>query len=131
MSNQNKQKIVVSTALNTIASVYDFSVKGGAIGSIGTGIFIPAGSHVTKVYLENLTTFAGATATVALTMSSAGDLLAAVVGTTLTAAITTGIPTGIASTIVKNVSGVEKQITLDIAVAALTAGKYNIHVEYK
>lgn len=135
MSTQSKSK-PIPQALDTKSKVvtFDFSAQGGAIGSINTGLYVPANAHVTRFYVEKATAFtSGGSATVAFSMASAGDLMAATAysNAVFTANIGTGIPTGTPATFVKNTSGTEKQITLDIATAALTAGKYNLHLEYK
>jgi len=132
--NSKSKPIPQSTTNKSYAVSYDFALQGGAIGSINTGIFVPAGAHVTRAYVEKVTAFtSGGSATVALSLVSAGDLLAAVAynNAIFTAAIGTAIPTGTPATFVKNTATTEKQITLDVATAALTAGKYTIHIEYK
>lgn len=133
-TNAQLEKVPASLPIKSVVFQYDYSVHGGAVGSIGTNIFIPSSSHVTKVYFEKFTAFtSGGSATVAVTLVSAGDLLAATAynNAIFTANIGTGIPTGTPATMVKNTNSTETEVLFTIATAALTAGKYNIHIEYK
>jgi predicted nucleic acid-binding protein len=117
--------------------VYDFSKVGGAVGSFnlvdddGATIKIPANALVleTFVFVETAAT-SGGSATISLGLESAVDLLAATaVASFSSAAKIAGIPvSGTLSTSV--LATVERNLTLAVAVAALTAGKVHVFVSY-
>lgn len=131
---------------NLAKFIYDFAVQGGATGTTanlkddqGNPAFLPVGAIITRSFVNVLTTFVGATATIAVQTVSAGDLLAATAVASFTAAANIeGKATGTAA----NFSGpvVATSVTLNgtqggpvnvvIATAALTAGKMAIYVEY-
>ena len=76
--------------------LYDFSVLTGAIGSynlLSTDEVIPDNAIVTNVYIDVITAFTstGGTGTIALTLNTAGDLLAAVDADTLSTGPNAGI----------------------------------------
>lgn len=133
ITQAQKVQAIQNRPAHSVVFTHDFSRHGGAVGDVNTGIFIPAGGIVTKLFLEKVTAYAsaGGTGTVALKLVSANDLLSAVDADTLSAVINTGIPTGTPATMVKNTNSTETEIILSVATEALTAGKYNIHVEYK
>lgn len=119
---------------------FDFAVDGGAVSTItlrsprgvSTGNDIPAGSVVLSGYVEIDTGFTGATATVAASVESAGDLVAATLATGApwsTTGLKSEIPAGTGATAIKTT--VKRSITFTIAVAALTAGKGRVVVFYR
>jgi len=133
MSNQAKTSVSPENYLKkTVSKLYDFSVDGGAVGAHLLNVKIPSGAFITRVFLEKTTTFAsaGGTGTIALSLVSAGDILAAVDADTLTGTFTATIPVNTPATFVKNTASTEKELTLTVATEALTAGKYRIYVEY-
>lgn len=130
-----------TTRLKEASGEYDFAVDGGAIGTITLrsaggaviGNTLPAGSIVTGGYIEVDTALtSGGAATVAVTAEAAGD--------TLVAAAVSGAPwsttgrksivqafTGVTS--VKTTVG--RSMTMTIATATLTAGKFRVVVFYR
>ena len=110
---------------------YDFGVSGGKIGSYTlTSNVIPQGAHVTDVIVDIATgiTSTGGTGTVALTLQTAGDLLAAVDADTISGLVQ-GIPTsGTASTYIKTTA--DRNIVLNIATANLLTGKFTVYAKY-
>lgn len=120
---------------NVVRGTYDFSVLGGAIGTVklldqaGVIIPIPNKAIITDVYIDVVTgmTSTGGTGTIAIGLNSTGDLLAAVDADTLSN-IVAGIPIGTAATMVKATA--DRYLTATIATATLTAGKIEVFAEY-
>jgi hypothetical protein len=111
---------------------WDFARDGGAIGAIDfRGPKIPNGFRITSTFIEVLTGLTGGTnAEIAISMNTAGDLKASAVLTAYASAgVVAGIPVGTAATAVKATAN--RTITLNVTVAALTAGKLRlVHYGY-
>jgi hypothetical protein len=127
--------------IKTAQGEYDFAVDGGAVSTItlrsaasgSLGNEIPAGSVITGGYIEvDTIVTSGGAATVAVNGEAAGDLLvaAAVAGAPWS---TTGrksiIPVGSGATTVKTTA--KRSLTVTVADAALTAGKFRVVVLYR
>lgn len=119
---------------NVLKAVYDFSVLGGAIGSVnlvddlGNAAKLPLGAIITRTFIDVITApTSGGSATVALTAQTAGDLKAALAIASLTGLVE-GLQTGAISAAVKLTA--DRQLLATIATAALTAGKFNLFVHY-
>jgi hypothetical protein len=117
-----------------LRATYDFSTQGGAVstinlkGSDGLDAKLPSGAVISEVLIDVVTAAtSGGAATVALTAQVAEDLLAALAVASVTGLIA-GIPVGTAATSIKLTA--ERTITTTIAVAALTAGKFHVFIEY-
>lgn len=116
--------------LKSVVGEYDFAVDGGAIGSItlrGDNV-IPAGSVVWSGYMEVDTLFTtGTSATMAINVESAGDVIAATVVSGAPYS-TTGrkslIPAGTGATSLKTT--VNRSIVATIATGTVTAGKMRV-----
>jgi hypothetical protein len=110
-------------------TIYDFSVDGGAIGSINLGAIIPAKAIINQCVINVITAMASVSGagTVAISAESAGDIKAAVDADTLSG-IVAGIPIGTAATMIKTT--VARQLTLAIAGSPLTAGKIAVLCDY-
>lgn len=133
MEGTSKYKVAVGE--------YDFAVDGGAVSTIALrgggalGSTIPTGSVIVSGYVEILTTLtSGGAATIAAQAEAANDILTAVAVASWTAGVknilpasTTGALT--ASTAVKTTAA--RQISIVIAAAALTAGKFRIVLVYR
>lgn len=108
-------------------SYYDFAVDGGAVGTLVLrGDSLPTGALVTstKIFVDTAVTSGGA-ATGGLGWSSAGDVQAATVVSGAPFS-TTGSKVNVAGTAV----GDGTKLDFAIAVAALTAGKFEVYTEY-
>lgn len=115
---------------------YDFATDGGAVSTItlrSNDGAIPAGSYIIGGFIEVDTALtSGGAATVAVNSEGAGDLLAAAAvsgapwSSTGRKAV---IPVFTAATIVKTT--VDRAITIAIATAALTAGKFRVILFYR
>lgn len=121
-----------------IVGKYSFAVQGGAVGSKNllldlsdtkSLVKLPINAIVTNVYLDIITAFTstGGTGTIALSLQSAGDLLAAVDADTLSGRAQ-GIPDNTVANTIKLTA--ERTLTLPVATAALLTGKANVFVEY-
>lgn len=144
---------VVRRSKRILKCLYDFSVQGGAIGAIKLidpvlvsgskpvllGVqaqqlaILPPSAIVVRALIDVITApLSGGSATVSVgTGVGAADLLAATAKASFTGLLD-GIPVNTAATSIKvsaaTVAGVSPSMT--IAVAALTAGKFNVHIEY-
>jgi len=111
---------------------YDFSRDGGAVGAIALrGDSLPAGAIVTtgKVHINTAVTSDGS-ATLALKIVGAADVLTATaVGSFSSNALLDTVPVNTAATSIK-VATTGTGMTLTVAVAALTAGKFTVAMEY-
>lgn len=130
---------------------YDFAVHGGAVGDIGLRVRLPKGAIIVNSFARVLTAFdSGGSATVAVKVESAADIFTAsamdgaVWGATgfhlgkarYVPAIDLGSGDGSDTAIDDSAAAayvattVERQLTLTVAVAALTAGKADICLQY-
>lgn len=123
---------------NMVVGRYDFAVQGGAVGAINlledltdvnSLLVIPDDGIIKQVTIDIITAMAsaGGTGTIALTAQSAGDLLAAVDADNLSGLVA-GVPIGTAATMIKMTA--DRTLVGAIAVEALTAGKFDVYVEY-
>lgn len=109
----------------TLATTYDFAVNGGAIGTIELPGEIPDNAIITKCIVDVHTApTSGGSATVALGLNTTTDLLAATAIASVTGVV-----------IAKDTAAAfkltaDRKVQVTIAVAALTAGKMAIVVEW-
>jgi hypothetical protein len=120
--------------LKVARGTYDFAVDGGAVGAINLigSADIPSGAVVLGGLIDVITALtSGGAATGALKVEGAGDLVAATVVSGAPWS-TTGrksiIPVFTGATTVKTTAA--RDITLTVAVAALTAGKFDVYLVY-
>lgn len=115
---------------------YDFAVDGGAIATItpANSPTLPLGAIILGGVVDILTTLtSGGSATIALGLGS-GAQVAALKGATAVATWAAGmtgivlVPVFTAATYVKVAAATA--LTLTVATAALTAGKFNVNVAY-
>ena len=137
--NSTAYKVKMGNQLDSqkgsVKAIYDFAVSGGAVSTIslldddGVAVVLPDNAIITSVYVDIITAMVstGGTGTIALNSEGAGDLLAAVDADTLSG-IAAGIPVGTAATAVKLTA--ERTLSVAIATAALTAGKFVAIVDY-
>lgn len=123
-----------TNAMKTVAAQYDFAKLGGAVGDYALGVKIPAGAIIINAfaYVQTAATSTNSTATIAVKAETANNIF--------TAAAVSGAPwstTGmklaipdIATVADYKTIAAEAELTLSIAVEALTAGKINIFVTY-
>ena len=135
----------VTNVVHTVRCTYDFSVLGGAKGTLtlrGSTFtpasptlqpcIVPAGAIVTNALIDVITnpTNGSTGATVALsTGQTAGDLYAtALIGNLTNSELNAGIPVGTAATSIKMAADAHPSIV--IATQPLTAGKFYVIIQY-
>lgn len=112
---------------------YSFADQGGATGTYNlhdTKTFspkLPNNAIVVGCYIDVITTPVGSGSIALSTGKAAGDLLGTTTATSITG-IYACIPTGTAATSIKLTADVTP--TIVISSAALTAGKFNVHILY-
>lgn len=116
--------------------IYDFAVDGGAVGTIPLmgATNIPSGATIMGGFVDVHTQLtSGGSATIAVQVNAANDILTAVAVASWTAGVknilpapTTGALT--ASTAVRTTAA--RDISVVIATAALTAGKFSVVLYY-
>jgi hypothetical protein len=121
-----------------LRATYDFAEHGGAISTIGLGVFIPDNTIITRCYYDVITTFTSATdaATVAINVPTDGDLQAATAisagGNIWDAGIhetaTKGNDYSDPTTYLKTTG--TRELSVVIATEAVTAGKMIIFCDY-
>ena len=118
-------------AVMVIRGRYDFAVDGGAISTIAitSGTPIPSGSTIVGGYVDVLTQLTGATATIACQVEAANYVLSAVAVASWTAGLKNVLPAPTsgaltASTAIRTTA--DRNISIVIATAALTAGKFDV-----
>lgn len=105
--------------------IYDFSVHGGAIGTIELPTEIPDNAVIVEVFIDVLEALAsGGSATVALGLNTTTDVLAATAFGSVT-----GIVAGIPNTTPVKLTA-ERNLQVTIATAALTAGKFAVYTRW-
>lgn len=106
-------------------ATYDFDTHGGAIGdALGLGVTIPSGAIVLQVIgSANTALDSGGSATVAINIGSTEVNAATAFDSVDYVAVDSHYSTPVALS-------ADSEINLDIAVAALTAGNYDIFVTY-
>lgn len=122
-------------ALQEVKVTYDFSVDGGAVGTITpkSSILIPAGAVIFGGFIQGITLpTSGGAATIAIGLGS-GAQVAALKAATAIATYAAGatvaiIPVFAAANVVK--AAAETFVTFTIATAALTAGKVQVTLFY-
>ena len=128
-------------AARTARATYDFAVSGGAISTIGLGVTLPDNALIRRAWYEVNTTFTSATdaATIALNIPTDGDLVDAIAISDVSNPWDAGVvdivnaanvaedydtPTGYLK-----LTGA-REISVVIAVEAVTAGKATFFVDY-
>lgn len=109
---------------------YDYAKHGGAVGDIALTPKLPIGAIVTSgmIHVPTAVTSDGS-ATVALKLKTSEDVLAATAKASLTLnALLDPVPVHTAATAVRTTA--LTGLTVTVAVAALTAGKIRVHLEY-
>lgn len=117
-------------------AVYDFATDGGGTGTITlrsaasdlSGNSVPSGAVVLGGYVDVSIAVVSATGTVALTLESAGDILAATGQAGLTVGRKSIIPAFTGASTVKTTA--VRSLTMTIATAALTAGQFTVTLLY-
>lgn len=111
-----------------IRATYDFDELGGAIGDIGLGITLPKNALIKKGWIDVITdpTSAGA-ATLGLKLKTSEDVLANTAKASFTGFLDC-IQDGAATNMIK--LDADYELTLEVGIAALDAGKFHVFLEY-
>lgn len=145
-----RSSVTSTNASHCVAALYDFDVHGGEVGAVPLRVRLPAGAIVVNSVLHVLDAPVSAgSATIAITLESAGDILAATAfdAPPFNGTLGLGLARYTPSTKVPDVGDVpvviddsaaaafvvtttERELTLTIGTAALTAGKLNVFLQY-
>jgi len=119
-------------------TTYDFTEHGGAISTIGLGVTLPDNAIVTRAWYEVLTTLTSATdaATVSIDIpvDDVAGIVAAIAIDDGTNPWDAGLHEAIQDGTVANFSTkttAARELSITIAVEAVTAGKFILFAEYK
>ena len=112
----------------TVSAVYDFSVNGGAVGTIDLGVQLPANAVIVEVNRDELVTCTstGSTGTIELKLATDGNI-------EQTALAADGTNHGVANsggTSLPKKTTVAEDLQVTIAVSAVTAGRVRYFVRY-
>lgn len=128
-------RLVVKRQVRMEKCIYDFSKVGGAISTINLrnddqqSCTLPKNAIIRDVVIDVITAgTTSASGTMSLTAQTAGDLKAALAAASYTG-ILAGIPTGSAASAIKLTA--DRIVTGTIATGALTAGKWNVLIQYE
>lgn len=112
---------------------YDFTTLGGTIGAITlTGDSIPSGAIILDALLvvDVAPTSAGSTATIAVSVEGANDIVSAVIITNATWTSLTAKRTAMTATTAPITTTAARSIVATVATQNLTAGTFRVVVEY-
>lgn len=116
-------------AHTTAVGILDYSLVGGAVGDLSTGITLPNKAIVRKCFFDVLTQpTSGGSATIAFKVQSAGDLKTATAIASWTVGRVDGALDGAVANFIKLTA--ERTIYATVATAALTAGKIKVFCDY-
>lgn len=124
-------KLMDNNRLKLREVIYDFSIDGGAVGTINLQGYFPPKTLFVGAYMRALTDFnSGGAATVALGLNgvATNSLMAATAFGSLPTAGNAG--RGVDLDAAPVYAAAESWITMTIAAAALTAGRAVIYVKY-
>jgi len=117
-------------AIKTAWGFYDFTRQGGAVGTIALegDPSIPSGAVIMGGWVDVITAATSATGTIAITVQSAGDIVAAAGQASYTAGVKSIVPVFTGATAVKTTAA--RVISAVIATAAYTAGRFRVVLFY-
>ena len=119
------QRHVIDNLGGCARDIYDFSIHGGAVGTLTLPLAIPDNAIITECIVDVLADPArGGAATIALGLNTTTDLLAA-----------TAIASGTGVVVAKDSAAAfkltaERNLQLTIATAALTAGRLAVYLKW-
>jgi len=138
MNNPNLNKIIeLASQLESgnvlrekiVKGVYDFSVQGGAQGTYSLGVELPIHAVVTRSYVDVLATVLPDSAVLGVGSASDADIVAAsAAGSVFEIGQSEGVQTGTAASMLKMTA--KKTVYVKIATDDVTAGKFNVFIEY-
>jgi hypothetical protein len=121
----------------TVRATYDFAAEGGAVSTIGLGVTLPDNAIITRSWYEVITTLTSsgdnATIAIGLPTDDVGGIVAAIAidapGDPWDIGLHETIQTGMVSNFTTKTTAA-REISIDIAVEAVTAGKFIVFCEY-
>lgn len=137
------QKVQLGTLVNKTSNLliakYSYAVQGGStaadislltsLGNPKSYAVLPNKAIIKNVWLDVLTQpVSSGSATVAINAATAGDFLAATAKASLPVGLLQGVPAGTTVTSIK--LSAAKTVKATIGTAPLTAGKFNVYIEY-
>lgn len=118
-------------ARKCVCAEYDFAKDGGAVGDLVLrGNYVPKGARIllSKVFVEEAVTSGGAP-TIALKTETAEDILAASLKAVFPLGATVDGVSDNTGAKAKTMTA-DRDVVMSIAVAPLTAGKFQVWIEY-
>lgn len=136
----NRRKSKVNLGSNEVVPVvvkaaYDFASEGGTIGAItlkgedNEAVKIPAGALITRVW-KNIRTTLASSGAATLMLGTSGDTDAFIAATAFDNAANVGLDAHSAAVPQKVGAGGDVSLVATIAGADLTAGAFDLYVEY-
>ena len=111
-----------------IKGTYDFDEHGGIVGDNECDLALPEGAIIYNGFANVVTDpTSGGSATVALKIEGTADLLEATAIASVTGALDL-VPDGTAANVIALTEA--RKLTVTVAVAALTAGKIDVYLQY-
>ncbi len=126
----------VNGVRRVVIGKYDFAVDGGAVSTIALmgQTAIPSGAVIVGGHVEVVTALtSGGAATIACQVNAANDILTAVAVASWTTGVKNILPastTGALTTSTRVKTTAARDISIVISAAVLTAGKFNVVLEY-
>jgi formylmethanofuran dehydrogenase subunit C len=119
-----------TSVLKVAYGVYSFARQGGAVGTIALDgeAGVPSGAVIMGGYVDVTSAALSATGTIAITVESAGDIVAAVGQAGYTVGRKSVIPAFTGATAIKTTAA--RNISAVIATAAYTAGVFRVVLFY-
>jgi len=130
MSPPIPSRMQLDTVGGIAKATFDLSEHGGAVGSIPIELELPAGAIIHRGFVDVVTApTSGGSATIALNFIGSGTQ--AILSATAIASVTGVLALTANTTPVKVVSTTGKaKLNVTVATAALTAGKFNVYLQY-
>lgn len=122
--NRREEAVLDAGGVRLESAVWDFSLDGGAVGTILFGRNLPAGAVVTEVYTDELTAVTGATS---ITLKAGSTALTGATDLTADAGIHKRALAGAADGIKLSATS---ELQIAIATLAATAGRVRFYVKY-
>lgn len=130
MSPPIPSRMQLDTVGGIAKATFDFAEFGGAVGSIPLELELPSGAIIHRGFVDvDAAITSGGSATIALNMIGSGTQ--AILSATAIASVTGVVALTANTTPVKISSTTGKaKLNVTVAVAALTAGKFDVYLQY-
>lgn len=129
-SGPGTEQALYGSAIRTAKVTYDFAVKGGAVGLIPLGVYLPANAVIVKSFYEIATQFTGSGSLVGFQCEDTNNILNPISLTSYASGVKrSAIQNGDASLMTGSIAA-DCQINAVVQTAAVTAGKLYLYVQY-